>query len=105
MAGFTKGMATTSGWTLVLSDCRTRIQDRTLMYRSRAMKMAAAAGNGDKQDRIEGSIAHDSTDGHDSFSFESIGQFFSQSFAHAAEHRTSKLQRVYGRRPKALKAA
>ena len=34
--------------------------------------MAAAAGNGDEQDRIEGSTAHDPTDGDDSFSFESL---------------------------------
>ena len=38
------------------------------------MKMAAAAGYGDEQDRIEGSTAHDAADGDDSFSFES--QFF-----------------------------
>ena len=71
MAGFAKGMATTSGWTLVRCDCRNRIQqDRTLMYRSRAMKMAAAAGNGDDvQDRIEESIAHDSAGGSDSCYF------------------------------------
>ena len=42
------------------------------MDRSRAMKMAAAAGNGDEQDRIEGSTAHDPADGDDSFSFESL---------------------------------
>ena len=91
MAGFAKGMATTSGWALVRCDCRTRIQqDRTLMDRSRAMKMATAAGNGDDQDRIEGSIAHDPADGDDSFSFESL---IFQSFAYAAEHRTSELRR------------
>ena len=33
------------------------------------MKMAAAAGNGDEQDRIEGSTAHDPADGDDSFFF------------------------------------
>ena len=33
------------------------------------MKMAAAAGNGDEQDRIEGSTAHDPADGDDSVSF------------------------------------
>ena len=38
------------------------------------------------------------------FPFESL-IFFSSPFAHAAEHRTSKLRRGYGRRPKALKAA
>ena len=55
MAGFAKGMATTSGWTLVRCDCRNQIQqDRKLMYWSRSMKMAAAAGNGDEQDQIEG---------------------------------------------------
>ena len=70
MAGFAKGMATTSGWPLVRCDCRTLIQqDRALMDRSRAMKMAAAAGNGDEQVRIEGSTAHDPADGNDSFSF------------------------------------
>ena len=36
------------------------------------MKMAAAAGNGDEQVRIEGSTAHDPADGDDSFSFESL---------------------------------
>ena len=36
------------------------------------MKMAAAAGNGDEQVRIEGSIAHDPADGNDSFSYESL---------------------------------
>ena len=36
------------------------------------MKMAAAAGNGDEQDRIEGSTAHDPADGDDPFSFESV---------------------------------
>ena len=35
------------------------------------MKMVAAACNGDEQDRIEGSTAHDPADGEDSFSFES----------------------------------
>ena len=73
MAGFAKGMATTSGWTLVQCDCRTRIQqDRTSMDRLRTMKMAAAAGNGDEQARIEGSTAHDPADGNDSFSCESL---------------------------------
>ena len=36
------------------------------------MKMAAAAGNGDEQVRIEGSTAHDPADGNDSFSYESL---------------------------------
>ena len=72
MAGFAKGMATTSGWALVLCDCRTRIQDRASMDRLRTMKMAAAAGNGDEQARIEGSTAHDPADGNDSFSCESL---------------------------------
>ena len=40
------------------------------------MKMAAAAGNGDEQDLIERSTAHDPADGDDSFSFESL-MFFS----------------------------
>ena len=68
MAGFAKGMATTSGWPLVRCDCRTLIQqDRALMDRSRAMKMAAAAGNGaDVQDRTKESIVQDSADGNDS---------------------------------------
>ena len=64
------------------------------------MKMAAAAGNGDEQDRIEGSTAHDPADGTDSFSFESL--IFSVLFAHADEHRTSKIKRGSGWRPKAL---
>ena len=73
MVGFAKGMATTSGWTLVRCDCRTRIQqDRASMDRLRTMKMAAAAGNGDEQVRIEGSTAHDPADGNDSFSCESL---------------------------------
>ena len=68
MAGFAKGMATTSGWALVRCDCRTRVlQDRASMDRLRMMKMAAAAGNGDEQVRIEGSTAHDPADGIDSF--------------------------------------
>ena len=46
------------------------LQDRALMDRSRAMKMAAAAGNGDDvQDRIEESISQDSGDGNDSCYF------------------------------------
>ena len=69
------------------------------------MKMAAAAGNGDEQDRIEGSIAHDPADGIDSFSFRvtNCSSLLRRKFAHAAEHRTSKLRRRYGQRPKALK--
>ena len=64
------------------------------------MKMVAAVCNGDKQDRIEGSIAHDPADGNDSCYFESL-IFTSQSSAHAAEYRTSELQRCsYGRRPR-----
>ena len=59
------------------------------------MKMAAAAGNGDEQVRIEGSTAHDPADGIDSFSLR-VTNFSSQSSAHAAEHRTSKLRRGYG---------
>ena len=43
------------------------------------MKMAAAAGNGDEQDRIEESTEHDPADGDDSFSFESL--IFFQSFS------------------------
>ena len=68
MAGFAKGMATTSGSALVQCDCRTRVQDRASMDRSRA----AAADNGDEQDRIEGSTAHDPADGNDFFSCESL---------------------------------
>ena len=54
--------------------------------------MAAAAGNGDEQVRIEGSTAHDPADGIDSFSLR-VTNFSSQSSAHAVEHRTSKLRR------------
>ena len=36
------------------------------------MKRAAAVCDGDEQDRIEGSTAHDPADGNDSFSFESL---------------------------------
>ena len=106
MAGFVKGMATTSGWTLVRSlrcDCRTltRIQDRASTDRLRAMKMAAAAGNGDEQDRIEGSTAHDPADGDDSFSFESlIFPVFLLMQLSTEVNRTSKLRRGYGRRPR-----
>ena len=91
MAGFAKGMATTRGWALVRCDCRTRVQqDRASMDRSRTMKMAAAAGNGDELVRIEGSTAHDPADGNDFFSYESL-IFSSQSSAHSVGHRTSKL--------------
>ena len=62
MAGFAKGMATTSGWTLVLCDCRIRIQqDRTLKDRARTKKMAAAADyDRDIQVRTKESIAQGS---------------------------------------------
>ena len=56
------------------------------------MKMAAAAGNGDEQDRSEGSTAHDPADGNDSFSCESLILFPFQSSAHAVGYRTSKLR-------------
>ena len=47
MAGFAKGMATTSGWTLMQCDCRIRIQqDSALKDRARTMKIAAAADYG-----------------------------------------------------------
>ena len=36
------------------------------------MKMVAAVCNGDEQDRIEGSTAHDPADGNDSCYFESL---------------------------------
>ena len=65
--------------------------------------MVAAVCNGDEQDRIEGSTAHDPArpaDGNDSFSYESL-IFSSQSSAHAAEYRTSELRRgSYGWRPR-----
>ena len=54
--------------------------------------MAAAAGNGDEQVRIEGSTAHDPADGIDSFSLR-VTNFSSQSSAHAVGYRTSKLRR------------
>ena len=64
------------------------------------MKMVAAVCNGDEQDLIEGSIAHEPADGNDSFSYESL-IFSSQSSAHAAEYRTSELRRgSYGWRPR-----
>ena len=62
------------------------------MDRSRAMKMVADVCNGDEQARIEGSIAHDPADGNDSFLCESL-ILFSQSSAHAVEHRTSRARR------------
>ena len=48
------------------------VQDRASMDRSRPMKMAAVAGKGDDQVRIEGSIAHDPAVGNDSFLCESL---------------------------------
>ena len=67
MVGFAKGMATTSGWTLVRCDCRTRIQQDRALHRSHTMAMAAAAGSGDDvHDRIEESMAQDSADDNDS---------------------------------------
>ena len=67
MAGFAKGMATTSGWALLRCDCRIRIHQDCALHRSRTMTMAAAAGTGDDvQDHIEESIAQDSADGNDS---------------------------------------
>ena len=68
MASFPKGMATTSGWTLVRCDCRIRIQqDSTLIDRARTMKMAAAAvSSGDVQARTKESIVQDFSDGNDS---------------------------------------
>ena len=67
MVGFAKGMATTSGWTLVQCDCRTRIHQDCALHRSRTMTMAAAADTGDDvQGRIEESMAQDSADGNDS---------------------------------------
>ena len=68
------------------------VQDRASMDRSRTMKMAAVAGKGDEQVRIEGSTAHDSAVGNDSLLLESL-IFSSQSSAHAAEHRTSRARR------------
>ena len=62
------------------------------------MKRAASVCNGDEQDRIEGSTAHDPADGNDSFSYEPL-ILSSQPSAHAAEYRTSELLRgSYGRR-------
>ena len=56
-----------------VSECSAvAFQDRASMDRLRTMKMAAAAGNGDEQVRIEGSTAHDPADGNDSFSCESL---------------------------------
>ena len=68
-----KGMATISGWALVRCDCRNRVQqDRALMDRLRAMKMAADAGDGDDvQVRTKESIAQDFGDGIDSCYFAS----------------------------------
>ena len=40
------------------------------------MKMAAAAGTGDEQDRIEGSTAHDPADGNDSVFIRVTNPFF-----------------------------
>ena len=73
MTGFVKGMATTSGWTLVRCDCRILIQqDSALRNRSRSMKMAAAAGDGDDvQVRSKESIAQGFGDGIDSCYFAS----------------------------------
>ena len=66
-----RGMATTSGRTLVLCDCRNRIQqDCTLKDGARTKKMAAAGDFGsDVQVRTKESIARDSGDGIDSYRY------------------------------------
>ena len=71
MEGFATGMATTSGRTLVLCDCRNRIQqDCTLKDGARTKKMAAAGDFGsDVQVRTKESIAQDSGDGIDSYRY------------------------------------
>ena len=95
MAGFAKGMTTTSGWALLRCDCRIWIHQDCALHRSRTMTMAAAAGSGgDVKDSIEESIAQDSADGNNScYIFESL---IFRSFVDAAAHRTSKLRRGYG---------
>ena len=77
MAGFAKGMATTSGWSLVLCGCRNLIQqDHALMDRSRVMKMAAAGDGDNVQGRTKESIAQDFGNGIESCYFASHYSIF-----------------------------
>ena len=107
MEGFAKGMATTSGWTLVRCDCRNRIhQGRTLKDLARPMMMAAVAGYGDDvhvSTVTTESIVQDFDDGNES------SNYFCESLIYpvfcgcrsAAVYRTSKLRRGdYGRCPR-----
>jgi hypothetical protein len=79
MAGFAKGMATTSGWTLVRCDCRNRIH-QVARARQRWRRQPVHGGC-DVKDRMA-SIAHDADD-RNSFS----------PFVDAAARRTIDLQR------------
>ena len=65
-AGFAKGMATTSGWTLVRCDCRNRIhqvRQRRVARARRRWRPQPVHGGCDVQDRTRASIAHDAGDG------------------------------------------
>ena len=66
MAGFAKGMATTSGWALVRCDCRNRIhqvRQRRVARARRRWRPQPVHGGCDVQDRTRASIAHDAGDG------------------------------------------
>ena len=66
MAGFAKGMAATSGWTLVRCDCRNRIhqvRQRRVARARRRWRPQPVHGGCCVQDRTRASIAHDACDG------------------------------------------
>ncbi len=67
MAGFAKGMATTSGWTLVQCDCTTwihQVRQRGVARARRRWRPQPVHGGCDVQDRTRASIAHDAGDGN-----------------------------------------
>jgi hypothetical protein len=67
MAGFAKGMATTSGWTLVRCDSRNlihQVRQRRVARARRRWRPQPVHGVCDVQDRTRASIAHDAGDGN-----------------------------------------
>jgi hypothetical protein len=67
MVGFAKGMATTSGWTLVRFDCRNRInqvRQRRVARARRRWRPQPVHGGCDVKDRTRASIAQDAGDGN-----------------------------------------
>ncbi len=67
MAGFAKGMATTSGWTLVPCDCRNRIHQvsqRQVVRARRRWRPQPAHGGFDIHYCTRESIEHDAGDGN-----------------------------------------